>query len=72
MEDENKGLQTIAEQVDTSICELTTAELTPVNYKADGEISRNSDTDSLCQCVVAQLMCDFVRSVTVDRLNTLW
>lgn len=69
MEDENKGLQTIAEQVDTSICELTTAELTPVNY---GEIGRNSVTDSLCQCVVAQLMCDFVRSVTVDRLNTLW
>lgn len=30
MEDENKGLQTIAEQVDTSICELTAAEPTPV------------------------------------------
>lgn len=27
MEDENKGLQTIAEQVDTSICELITPDL---------------------------------------------
>lgn len=33
MEDENKGLQTIAEQVDTSICELTTPQLTPVLFQ---------------------------------------
>lgn len=33
MDDETKGLQSIAEQVDTSICELTTPRLTPVILK---------------------------------------
>lgn len=66
MEEEKKGLQTIAEQVDTSICELTTAELTPVLFQ------RNRDTDSLCPRAVGQLMCDFVRSLTVDELKALW
>lgn len=57
-EDENKGLQTIAEQVDTSICELAAPELTPVllQMKSVGTV----------------LMGDFVHSVTVDKLNTLW
>lgn len=37
MEEENKGLQTIAEQVDTSICELATPQLTPVLFQRTGQ-----------------------------------
>lgn len=57
-EDESKGLQTVAERVDTSICELTTPEPTRV-IRSGGDIGRKRDTDSLCQGVTAQLMCDF-------------
>lgn len=53
MEDENKGLQTIAEQVDTSICELTTAELTPVitkpTVKSAGTVTL-AHSASVCMC----------------------
>lgn len=48
MEDETKGLQSVAEQVDTSICERTTPQLTPDSC----EIDRNDDTDSLSRCIV--------------------
>lgn len=67
-EDENKGLQAIAEQVDTSICELTTPELTPEILLQPRRNWGDSDTDSLRLCVVVQLMCDSVHSLTVDKL----
>lgn len=66
MEDETKGLQSVAEQVDTSICERTTPQLTPDSC----EIDRNDDTDSLSQCIVAGLICDLLYSVTVVKLNS--
>lgn len=66
MEDETKGLQSVAEQVDTSICERTTPQLTPDSC----EIDRNDDTDSLSRCIGAGLICDLLYSLTVVTLNS--
>lgn len=65
MEDETKGLQSVAEQVDTSICTQTTPQPAPNSC----EINRNDDTDSLSRCIVAGLISDLVYSVTV-KLNS--
>lgn len=65
MEDETKGLQSVAEQVDTSICERTTPQPTPDSC----EIDRNGDPDPLSRCCVAELICDLVCSVTVVKLT---